>query len=297
MKENNKTAIVVAIIGAVGMIISGIGGSLVGKNSAQEEQEKYFQSQIVQIEGNNNSVEINNVDDLVKEYNNLLSENKTLKEKNTSYFNDLTETKDKLKSLEAQLGDIPQITYNSLGLVLDAQDMSINKNSSMVTIDGKDYFSKEITEKLLPDGKNMTIKEDSIFVGTVVADKSNLIGKKTMTSSYCKEGESCTDSYGKTYSNALSFNYKGKIIYVLDEKYSLIKFTIAIRDSAHMDNTGIVTIKADDTIIYTSPTLTKTTEAFTEIDIPINNCKLLTIEYNTDSWDNDCIISDIVVYN
>lgn len=300
MKENNKTAIVVAVIGAVGMIISGIGGSLVGKNSAQEEQEKHIQSQIVQIEGNNNSVEINNVDDLVKEYNNLLSENNSLKEKNTSYFNDLAETKDKLKFLEEQLGDIPQISYKSLGLVLDVQDISVNKNNSMVTIDGRDYFSREITEELLPDSKNITIKDGTIFVGTVVADKVSLYEQKIMNQSNIYMIDSIEDSYGNIYSNVLycrsTYTNKKEIIYVLNNKYSLLKLTLAIRENANLDKKGILTIKADNQVVYTSNNLDKKTQPFT-IEVAINNCKLLTLEYDCNLDNNDCIIADAILYN
>ena len=64
-----------------------------------------------------------------------------------------------------------------------------------------------------------------------------------------------------------------------------------------MEILTIITIKADDDVVYTSPSLNKKTEAYTEIDVPINNCKLITIEYSTDSWSNDCILSDVIVYN
>lgn len=293
MNEKNKTKIIVAVIGLVGTIVGAIGGHVY----AQNQQSQYIKSQLVNIEGNNNSVVINDVDDLVKEYNKVLGRNETLEEQNTSYFNDLAQTKDKLKFLEEQLGDIPQISYKSLDLVIDAQNIFINKTNSMVTIDGKDYFSREITENLLPDGKNLTIKDETIFVGTVVTDKANLTSKKIMSSSNCTVGESATDSYGNTYSNTLHFDYKGHIIYVLDGKYSLLKFVIAISEKANMGETGIITIKADENIIYTSPSLNKTTEAFVEINVPINNCKLLTIEYDTVSWNNHCIMSDIIVYN
>lgn len=297
MKEKNKTSMIVATIGAIGTIVAGIGGSILGDNYAEKKQEEYIQSQIVQIAGDNNNVTINDIDDLFYQYNHLLDENELLKEKNNSYFTDLNDAKNELDSLKTQLGDAPQILFNDLGLILDAQDVFINKKNSMVTIDGRDYFSKEIIEKLLPDNKNMTIKDNAVFVGMVVTDRENLIGKKVMSSTNCKEGETFTDSYGNTYSNTMYFSYKGDAIYVLDGKYSLMKFTVAVSEDAIINKTGILTIKADDTIVYTSPALTKTTEAFTEMNISIENCKLLTIEYDTDSYDNQCILSDVLVYN
>lgn len=38
-------------------------------------------------------------------------------------------------------------------------------------------------------------------------------------------------------------------------------------------------------------------EPLTELDIPINNCNLLTIKYMPSSFSIDCIISDIYAYN
>lgn len=75
-----------------------------------------------------------------------------------------------------------------------------------------------------------------------------------------------------------------------------MKLTIAVSESSYMDTSGVITIKADDVIVYTSPNLNKKTEPFTETSIPIQNCTLLTIEYSGDYY-NWCIISDAVVFN
>lgn len=100
MSESKSTTIIVAIIGAVATIVSGVGGAAVGNNNAQDKQNQYIQSHTINIEGDGNSensIIINDVNDLVSEYNNLLAENKSLKDKNTSYFNDLTDTKNQLE--------------------------------------------------------------------------------------------------------------------------------------------------------------------------------------------------------
>lgn len=296
MKENNKTKIIVAVIGLAGTIIGTIGGA----TYTNIQQSQYIKSQLVNIEGNNNSVVINDVDDLVKEYNNVLSKNETLEAQNTSYFNDLTDAENKIESLESQIGDVPQISFNNLGLMLDAQDVSINKNNSMVTIDGKEYFSKEIIEKLLPEGKNMTIKDGTIFIGTVAVDKASLYEQKIMNQSNIYMIDTVTDSYGNIYSNVLycrsTYTGKKEIIYVLDNKYSLLQITLAIRDDAKLDKKGILTIKADNEVVYTSNNLDKKTQPFT-IEVAINNCQLLTLEYDCNLDNNDCIIADAILYN
>lgn len=246
------------------------------------EEVTVTQSEFIELDENNKALQ-ERIAALENENAKLQSINTGLLKENSQYTEELNAT--------------PVIAYNNLGLVLDAEDISINKNNSMITVNGRNYFSKEITEKLLPDNKSLTVKGDTIFVGTVVENKASLLSKKEMSSRYCTTGESLTDSYGNTYSNTLRFDASGNIIYVLNGEYSLMKFTISIHESAEIDEEGIITIKADDDVVYTSPSLNKKTEAYTETDVPINNCKLITIEYSTDSWSNDCILSDVVVYN
>lgn len=232
----------------------------------------------------------------MKEYNNILGKNETLEAQNTSYFNDLTEAKEKLITLETQLGDIPQISYKSLGLMLDAQDILISKNNSMVTIDGKDYFSKEIAEKLLPDGKNMTIKDETIFIGTVVADKTRLSDQWVLNSKYCETNFSGNDSYGNSRTNAITFTYYGgEIVYNLNRKYSYLKCTISVYADCSMNSGSTLIITPDIGEPY-SVQITKTTEPF-EVEIPINNCSLLTITCDSNSSNKSIIISNAIVYN
>ena len=65
-------------------------------------------------------------------------------------LNDLeNDTNQKLEELQKQINAMPSFEYTNLGLCIDVEDISINKNNSMVTIDGREYFSKEIAEKLL----------------------------------------------------------------------------------------------------------------------------------------------------
>ena len=298
MKEKNRTKIIVAVIGLIGII----GGSVIGNSYGENRQEKYIQSQIANIEGNNNTVTINSVADLINEYNNLASENETLKTQNTGYFNNLMEANDKLEELESQVNDIPIFNYSNLALSVDGKDISINKNNSMLTVDGRDYLSMEIVEKVIPDDKDITIKDGVIHIGKVISDKKSLFDQSiVMDQTNILLTDNVTDSYGNNYSNVLyaRSNYLGEkyIVFILNRQYSFLKLDIAIRDDADIDSTGIITVKADDSVVYTSEKLNKKTEPFTELDIAINNCNLLTIEYYPSSFEIDCIISDAVVYN
>lgn len=293
MKAKHKTKIIIAIIGLISAII----GTNYGRAQQKQVNESYNESQFANINGNNNSVVINSVDDLVNEYNKLLTEHESLKNKNTSYFEDLTNIKHDLADKESQLDDVPQISYNNLSLVLDGTDLSINNNNSMVIIDGREYFSKEIVEKLLSDNKNITIKDNTIFIGKVISDKAKLSDKWVMNrGNYCSTNFTGKDSYGNARSDALLFSYYGSsIVYNLNREYSYLKCTISIHQDYSMDETVILTISPDNANAY-SVQLSKTTEPY-EIEIPINNCSLLTIETDSSSEKNNVIISDAVLYN
>lgn len=288
--KNNTATIIAAVIGAVATISA----AFIGKNIGEKNAVQQLYSQVTTVSGDNNTVTINSIDDFITQYNKLTNENKTLKAQNSQYFADYMEQKNINVSLESQLIDNPVISYNNIGLCIDAQDIPINKNNSMVTIDGRDYFSREIVESLIPDDQNMTIKEDTLFIGKVIADKANLLDQYQMDISWCKIENSITDSFGNICVNAIHFWHfqSGYVMYNLEEKYLNLKCKISGTSKSPMEGGSTVYIFADDNIIYTSPQINKLTDPY-EVDIPINNCKVLKIRADN----NTAIISDAILYN
>ncbi len=272
-----------------------------GKSSEQKNIQNEIQSvmgNVINVTGNDNQVTINSVKDLVDEYQRLQSQNKSLLEQNSKYFSDLTEANYQVSTLQSKSDDMPDINFNNLSLFIDAQDIPINKNNSMVTIDGRDYFSREIVESLIPDNQNFTIKDNTLFIGKVIAEKANLFDQWKVDSYWCDIYDTATDSYGNVHSNVLVFTLsEGSSTYKLDGKYSQLKLTMSITNKSNGDASGTVIIKADDNVVYTSPTLGKKTELLTVDSILIDNCTLLTIKYNANHNASDCIISDAIVYN
>ena len=65
----------------------------------------------------------------------------------------------------------------------------------------------------------------------------------------------------------------------LNRNYVNLRLSMAIKDGGSENCVGVITIKADDNVVYTSPELGKTTEPITISDIPLSNCSLLKIEY------------------
>lgn len=153
--KKNTALIVVALIGAAatisGSTLAAILGNSHGEKTGEENQIQYIQSQIANVNGDNNTVEINNVSELIDAYNNLVSENDALKKQNDIYVDDLTDAKNNIETLESQLNNSPILNYRNLSLSLNGNDIPVNSTNSMVTIDGRDYISKEIMEKLISD--------------------------------------------------------------------------------------------------------------------------------------------------
>lgn len=291
-----------AIITGVATIVAGfIGGMGYGKSSEQKNIQNEIQAAIgnvVNFMGDNNEVTINSVKNLVDEYQRLQSQNKSLLDQNTKYFSDLSEANYQVSALQSKTNDMPEISFNNLSLSIDAQDIPINKSNSMVTIDGRDYFSREIVESLISDGQNFTIKNDTLFIGKVIAEKANLFDQWKVDSYQCDRYDAAVDSYGNVHSNVLLFPlYEGSSTYKLNGKYSQLKLTMSIANRSSGNASGTIIIKADDNVVYTSPTLGKKTEPLTVDSILIDNCTLLTIKYSAKNDDSDCIISDAIVYN
>lgn len=289
-----KKSIVVAIITTAGAIIC---AGIAAKSSHElETQNKYIQSQVANVEGDNNSVTINNVNDLVDEYNKLASKNQILEAQNEKYFIDLTETDNKNKEMENQIKDIPDIKYSDLSLLIDGSEITINKKHSMVTIDGVNYYSEEIVRNLVDQNKNITINTEGIYIGRVIKEQSTLSSEWVVHSAGVENHNNLTDSYGNVYSDALQFGRDEYVIYNVKNNYSYLRGTISIQEGSNLKLNGVITIKADDILVYTSPVLDKTTKPYVIIDLPINNCTLLEISYNSEGW-GQCILSDVMVYN
>lgn len=305
MTDTIKAALITGILGFIATIAAAIIGVHFGKTSEQKNIQNEINEvlgNVVNITGNDNEVTVNNIKDLVDEYQRLQSQNKSLLDQNSKYFSDLTEANYQVNALQSKANDMPSINFNNLSLSIDARDIPINKNNSMVTIDGKDYFSKEIIEKLIPNNQNMTIKDDTLFIGKVIAVKANLYNQRVVDSFIYDNVDNIVDSYGNIHTNTLCFNpsyYNSRDAYVvfnLDNKFNYLDMSISISENTQANSHGILIIKADDNVVYTSEQLVLTTKPFSIKNIPINNCSLLTINYNYNGF-NQCIISDAIVYN
>ncbi len=302
------TAIAVAAIG----VFAGI--KIDQRNTQMQINE--VMGDVINVSGDENDITINDIETFMKnylqlqsDYESLNQQNDSLVAQNTKYFDDLAEAKNKIESyenqsnskvqeLEQQLDNMPDVQFKDIGLSINGDVIPVNSTKSSAIIDNRIYYSDEFVKNLVDPNYGVTIQDNIMYIGKIIKEKSSLSDEWVLNSSGIYHENNMTDSYGNTHTNVLRFRDRScSIIYNLNNEYSLLKCSLAICSNAKMDKTGVITIKADDEIVYTSPLLTKTTEPFTKEDIPINNCKLLTIEYDTASDYNECIMDNIIVYN
>ena len=48
------------------------------------------------------------------------------------------------------------------------------------SLNGREYYSKELAENFLDETQSITIKDNTIFIGKVIADKANLVDQRVM---------------------------------------------------------------------------------------------------------------------
>ena len=101
-KRNN---IIVAVIGGICTIIAAILGNQYGINS----QVEYIQSQVADIDGDGNTVNMNNVDDLISNYNDLVEDYEQLKDENKNYYSENEKYKE-------QTENAPTVELKNMGL-------------------------------------------------------------------------------------------------------------------------------------------------------------------------------------
>lgn len=287
-KIKEKMPVIVAIIGLVGTISAAIIGAKWGKENINV---------MVQIDGKNVILDDSAVQDVV-------SENEDLQAKITDYEKQIenlqSQSEDlanKLGAANGELSDVPAIEFQDCGLSVDGDEKVVDKNKSYVTINGRQYYSKDFVDNLLPSDMSATMKDGMLYIGKIIKSKENLLNKPIIDNNNggtIQQGIS--DTYGNTYSNALYFILNNlSTTFNVGREYSDFKCTVAQIEGS--DGIGILQIETDEgNVIYTSPKITNLTEPF-EIDIPINQTSKLTIRSVGDNLSSGIFIANAIVYN
>ena len=306
MKKMNPKTKRIVISGAISIVTAAI-GAIGGGYFKVNEMNNYLKSNIVNVSGVTNTIILNDwksfvdgYNDLFEEYTNLKEENKRLEAQNEQYYTDYTEQKTLNESLTSEIDGNPDVTFNSLGLCIDGEQIPIDSTDSVVDINGREYWSKEIATQFLSDSQKYSVENGNLNIGKVLADKTDLFGlfvNDSSSNSLLKSG-TVVDTYSNSHSNTLlSFNKNDSITFVLGEKYSMLKISAAMYEGCGDSLTSSFSIKADGQTVYTSPTMNVQTQPYEIEDIPINNCNLLTIEISSSNYAENIILYDAVVYN
>lgn len=248
-------------------------------------------------------------DSLSQQNDSLSQQNDSLVKQNTKYFNDLNEANNKIKDLQSQLdkeinglqqelNSMPIVTFLNLGLCVDGDDKVVNMTDSVAMVNGKEYWNRELVKHLIEKNKTVTIQDSKIYIGKVITEKASLFDQYTMDRNSFDKNNIAGDSYGNTYSNVLTGRgyYNGYIMYNVKREFSYLKFKAAASSGFSSSSKAIITILADDEVIYTSDEIFQTTEPFEVNDLPINNCSRLKITVSG-NMHSEVIIADAVLYN
>lgn len=278
-----KATVKAAIITGICTIIAGaIGGAYV--------QNRYINSQIANVKGDNNTVNINSVDDLIKRYEELELQNSV----NLQNYDKVSKENEELKK---QQENSPVVQLKNLGLFVNGEELNVNKNNSYAVINGTDYFSKDFLLKLIDKNLSFNIKDDNMYIGRIIAETASLFEQRVISNNGVHSEENVTDAYGNVHAKVVKFDNDAQVIFSLNQQYTFLKFKIAIHEDSNINDEGIITISADGKSVYTTPKLEKvSTKEFITPEININNCSTLEIKCASD---RHCIplVYDANVYN
>ncbi|MCI8670299.1 MAG: hypothetical protein HFI34_12415 [Lachnospiraceae bacterium] len=299
MYKNER--IIVAIIGLIGLIVSAIIGAKWSKENV---------SVTVNIGGESVILKDNDIQDMA-------NDNEELKNKISDYEQQINDFKNKVSDYEKQideltktkeslskklglangaLEDVPVIEYQNYGLSIDGDEKTINTDKSSVSINGRRYYSKDFVDNLLPDNKSAIEKNNILYIGTVIKEKTNLFDRQIIDKSdNVSISTDVKDTFGNMHSKAVVFTHEGTDITInANREYSHLKFKIAVLDE--YKGGGIIQIETEQGIIYTSNEILNTTEP-TEIIRPINQASKIIIRYlGSDHW-NYTMVTDAFLYN
>lgn len=309
MSKEVKAAVITGVLGLAATISAAIIGVKFGENTEQksiQNEIKEVMGDVVNVIGDGNEVTINDIKELVENYQELQTKNDLLDAQNEKYFTELMEANEKLEEyqsqsdskvqeLETQLSSIPEFEFKNISLSIDGEDMPISSVDSSIVVNNKAYYSYEFIKGLVDANTSITVQDDTMYIGRIIKERMSLYDNQVISEEYIRYENIIEDSHETNHTDALAFTNKAYITYDLKKEYAFLKCTFSIEKNLAKDGTGTITIKADGKEVYSRP-LSKYDDILEIKDIPINNCSMLTIEYATDDSIRG-IVSDIEVYN
>lgn len=219
----------------------------------------------------------------------LISENLKYEEENKKLISENT-------SMESSISDFPTLEFQDCGLSINGDEIPINKDRSYAEINGRQYFSRDFIDCLLPNTTTNTMKDGMLYIGKIIKEKTSLFDLVQVKASGYQKWDNIVDTYGNSYSNVLFLESSGnEVTYSAERSYSSFKCVAAMKSGG--TSSGYIQIETDDPeYTYISPKINNLTEPF-EIDIPINNTSTITIKCVNGSYNSFIFISNPTLYN
>ncbi len=196
-----------------------------------------------------------------------------------------------------ELDDVPSIEYRNFGLSIDGEEKPVSKDRSLVLINGRQYYSKDFIDNLLPSDKTAVEKDDMLYVGKVVKEKSNLFDRQlidTSNNNIVSIETNVKDTYGNIHDKSVVFSmHDSSITFNANKEYSKLNIILTVLDG--WPGGGIIQIESEQGVLYTSEEILSTTEPV-EIDIPINYASSITIKQIAEGSTYN-MVTDAVLYN
>lgn len=285
-KKEGKITIIVALIGLLGAISSALIGAKWGKENVSVMVNTYGKSVILKD----------------NDFQEMANENEDLSKKVSEYEKQIEDLEKERQGLAEKLGvangeldSTPSIEYKNFGLSIDGEEKIIDKDKSSVSINGRRYYSQDFVNNLLPKNKEAVERDDMLYVGKVVKEKSNLFDRQMIEKTDSTEIETnVKDTYGNIYNKGVVFALEEKsITFNANREYSKMKCTIAVLEQEK--GGGIIQIESEQGVLYTSKEIKSTTEPVV-VDIPINQASKITIKQISGTWSYN-MVTDAVLYN
>ena len=199
-RREGKISIIVAVIGLIGVIGAAIIGAKWGKENV---------TVIVQLDGKNVVLNDEEIQEMANKNEQLNNEISGYKEEIEKLKLESEELANKLGAANGELDDVPSIEYRNFGLSIDGEEKPVSKDRSLVLINGRQYYSKDFIDNLLPSDKTAVEKDDMLYVGKVVKEKSNLFDRQlidTSNNNIVSIETNVKDTYGNIHDKSVVFS-------------------------------------------------------------------------------------------
>lgn len=199
-------------------------------------------------------------------------------------------------SMKSSISELPMLEFQDCGLSINGDEIPINRERAYAEINGRQYFSRDFIDCLLPDTTTNTMKDGMLYIGKIVKEKTSLFDLVRVKDTGYEKWDNIVDTYGNSYSNILYFKHSGwGVTYNAERSYTNFKCTVAMKEGGN--SSGYIQIETDDPeYTYISPEIHNMTEPF-EIDIPINNTSTITIKCVNGGDYCNIFLSNPTLYN